>query len=115
MEPVFQVLPGCSPKSAKMRSLVSNSFLMASRKLTAWASVSETSQDVALVAEQGGVEDVLQAHDGAFGVAPGGSRGAAGALFPTAWRLAVRDWVRFFITADATGRTAAGERGASGG
>ena len=44
MEPVFHVLPGCSPKSAKMRSLVSNSFLMASKKLTAWASVSETSK-----------------------------------------------------------------------
>lgn len=95
MEPVFHVLPGFSPKSAKMRSLVSSSFLMASKKLTAWASVSETSQDVALVAEQGGVEDVLQAHHGAFGVAPWGGDGAAGALFRQHGG-AVRDWVPVF-------------------
>lgn len=95
MEPVFQVLPGCSPKSAKMRSLVSSSFLMAVQKADRLGFGVRDQQDVALVAEQGGVEDVLQAHDGAFGVAPGGGDGAAGALFRQHGG-AVRDRVTVF-------------------
>ena len=43
MDEVFQVfLPGCSPKSRRMRSFSSNSVLMESRKPTACVSVSET-------------------------------------------------------------------------